>query len=101
MSEDKIILTKEQAISLIGDGQDIHTFRSGHGILVGADHSRKELLESIERAKLIEIGGEACKRMGHGLVVWTSNTDPLFVQADKVLLESIENSLTIKSDDQA
>lgn len=95
MNDDKVILTKEQAIKLLGKRNEIHTFRSGRGILIGADHSRKSLLESIEKSKLIEIGGEACRRMGHGLVIWTSETDPLFVEVDKKEIEELEISLTV------
>ena len=89
---DKVILTKEQAVALLGKRKDIHTFRSGTGILFGADWTRKGLLKAIQDTDLIEIGGEACKRMGHGLVVWTGN-DPLFVEVDKDKIEALEKQL--------
>jgi hypothetical protein len=95
MSDDKIILTKDQAKALIGKRKQVHTFRSGSSILIGADWSRKSIIDAIEKTDLIEIGGEACKRMGHGLVVWTVN-DPLFVEADKEEIEKLEKSLSIK-----
>jgi hypothetical protein len=91
MSDERILLTKEEAIELLGDREDIHTFRSGMNVLIGADHSRASLLDSIEHAVQIEIGGEMCKKTGHGLVVWTSNTDPLFVEADKEAIEKLES----------
>lgn len=74
-----------------------HTFRSGSGILIGADHSLKSLLQSINDAgeEGIEIGGEQCKAMGHGLVIWTGS-DPLFVEVDKEKLLVLENKLIDK-----
>lgn len=95
--DDKIFLTKEQAIELIGDREDVHTFRSGSMMLIGADWSRKDIFGVINDAgeKDIEIGGEMCKKMGHGLVIWTSPSDPLFIEVDKEQLQQLENSITI------
>jgi hypothetical protein len=92
-TDQKIILTKQQAIALIGKRKLIHTFRSGTNVLMGADHTRKSLLEDIKNSDLIEIGGAACKKMGHGLVIWTGD-DPLFVEVDKIELENLEKELT-------
>lgn len=93
---DRIILTEKQAKKLIGKRKDIHTFRSGTGILMGCDWSRKSLMEAIANSKLIEIGGDQCKKMGHGLVVWTSDYNPLFVEVDKEEIQKLENELTTK-----
>jgi hypothetical protein len=96
MSEDKIFLTKEQALKLIGDRDQVHTFRSMSMALIGCDWSRESILETIENAgeKDIEIGGEMCKKMGHGLVIWTSESDPLFIEVDKIEIEELEKQLT-------
>lgn len=81
---EKILITPDEAITLLPDGDQIHTFRSGTGILIGADWSRKSIIEALRNnPDMIEIGGDGCKSMGHGLVCWTSNTDPLFIEADK------------------
>lgn len=90
----KVMLTPEQAKSVLLDDESIHTFRSGRGIMIGADWSRKSILEAIDNnADKIEIGGPGCKRTGHGLVVWTSDTDPLFIECNKAKLEALETEL--------
>lgn len=93
---DRIILTKDQAINLIGERKQVHTFANpGVGMMIGADHSRKSIIKTINDAKLIEIGGDMCKNMGHGLVIWgEADTRPLFVAVDKIELAELENSLS-------
>lgn len=96
MSEAKIILTPAQAKSLLARRKEIHTFRSGPGMLIGADWRKDSIIDAIDKAKIVEVGGEQCKRMGHGLVVWTGN-DPLFVEVDSAKLEKLEAKITKKS----
>ena len=98
MSEDKVFLTAEQAESILVDGDNIHTFRSSTFTLIGADWSRKEIIKAIIQAHIrgadnLEIGGEQCKRMGHSLVIWTSDNNPLFVECDKVKSQKLEDEL--------
>lgn len=83
--EDRVILTKEEALSLLPDEDSIHTFRGLPGVLIGADWDKKELVEEIEHCKC-EIGGPMCRALDHGLVIWTGN-DPLFI---KTRLNSLE-----------
>jgi hypothetical protein len=90
MTEDEIIvLTAEEATSLISNDELIHTFRSSPGLLMGSDWRRSELIKTFKKCR-IEIGGDQCKAMGHGLVVWTSENNPLFVEADKDKIFELE-----------
>ena len=68
MAEERIKLDAEQAASLIADGEEVHTFRAGGAILIGADWERAEILE-ILRIYTPEIGGEKCRAMNHGIAV--------------------------------
>lgn len=79
MSDEKVILTPEQALSMLPDGDQIHTFRSMGFALIGCDWSRSGLEKEI-REKQCEVGGDQCQAMNHGLVVWTSETEPLFIE---------------------
>lgn len=79
MSGEKIILTTEQALSMLPDGDSIHTFRSTGMALIGCDWEREDLEETIRESQC-EIGGDQCQAFNHGLVVWTSETEPLFVE---------------------
>lgn len=89
---ERIFLTKEQALGLLAKCKSIHTFRSGTGMLIGCDWRREELVKTINDLPddRIEIGGEQCRKMGHGLVLWTSETDPLFVEVDDSLISKMD-----------
>lgn len=77
MSNERVVLNKDQALSMLQDGDEIHTFRSQGSVLIGADWSRASILEAIEQNEC-EIGGETCQAMGHGLVIHANG--PLFVE---------------------
>lgn len=84
---EKIILTKDQAINLLDEGEYIHTFMQGGMSLIGCDHSRESILEDIQTADVLEIGGDTCVSMGHGLVI----DGRLFVKANR---EKVNNLIT-------
>lgn len=94
MSDNRVWLSAEEAISVLPEGDNIHTFRSAGTALLGADWMRKELINTISES-LCEVGGEACRAMRHGLVVWTQKANPLFVECDDEKLGQIENAKAI------
>ena len=77
--DDKVILTAKQALSMLPAGGRIHTFRSNSIGLMGADWERDELERAI-KVNQCEIGGNRCQAMNHGLVIWTGEATPLFVE---------------------
>ncbi len=78
MSDERIVLSKDQALSMLGDGDDIHTFRTpGMGIMLGSDWKRQSILDAIEDNEC-ELGGPMCQRMNHGLIIHIDG--PLFVE---------------------
>lgn len=81
MSDDPIILSKEQALSMLGDGETIHTFRSTGLALFGCDWSREQIVEAINENEC-ELGGPACQKMNHGLAIHVDGS-PLFVECKK------------------
>lgn len=78
IEEKRIMLTTEQAVTMLADGDDVHTFRGGGMVILGADWGRAELIKAIEENEC-EIGGESCRGMNHGLVVWVDGS-PLYVE---------------------
>ena len=72
VNDEPVVLDAEQAISMLPDGDMIHTFRSSAMCLIGADWKREKLIETIRKSRC-EIGGETCCQMKHGLVVWADN----------------------------
>ena len=95
--EEKIFISSKEAISILLDGEDIHTFRNSSFMLIGCDWRRQDILDLLkEHDGNIEIGGEQCQRMGHGLVVYTSPADPLFIECDKEKLKELEEKHFVK-----
>jgi hypothetical protein len=69
MTEERLTLTPEHAMSLIADGDSVHTFRNpGPSILVGAEWDRSEIERHV-RSNPTELGGERCREANHGIVV--------------------------------
>lgn len=93
MNEDKLILTKDEALSLLSDDESIHTFRNISNILIASDWDREELVDAINHCKC-EIGGPMCRALDHGLVIWTGD-DPLFVETKEGTLEELERNCNV------
>lgn len=62
-------VTYEQAVAMLPDDDEIHTFvNSAANILLGADWSREDVLEFFRKHDgEIELSGENATRMKHGL----------------------------------
>lgn len=87
MKDEKRFLSFDEAANLLNDGEQIHTFRNGGGMLIGADHSRKSLLESMkEHEATLQIGGDACRGMKHGLIL-EDEVGYLFIETNKEKLD--------------
>lgn len=68
MSE-RVKLSTEEAITMLPKRDTIHTFRNpGPGMLVGADWTRDEIIESVELYGA-ELSGEKATQMGHGMLI--------------------------------
>lgn len=89
----KKFLTVEQAISLLPEGETIHTFYGGVA-LIGADWERQEVIDKLKSVDKIEIAGEMARNMGHGLAVYNNDakymSDILFVETDKRKLDAFD-----------
>ena len=85
MTDDKILLTPEQAESMLPDGGSIHTFLNPFAnTLIGADWTREEVLNLLRRSPQLELGGEMCQGMNHGLVVKDDDRN-VFIECRKDL----------------
>lgn len=92
MEQERKYLTVDQAIACLNEGDTIHTFLNpADSILLGADWSRESVIETLNsHPDEIEIGGEGCRSMKHGLVVWRGG-EPVFIQADEEKLKQFDN----------
>lgn len=87
-------VTKEEAIALLPDGEDIHTILNPPGgMLLGADWSRAEALKELEAATVIKLSGEMARDMGQGLAFLRDlgkGKEWIFVATDKAKLEAFD-----------
>lgn len=68
--DDAYELTVDEALAMLVDGEDIHTFLNpAVGIIVGADWSRKEAEDLIRRSPSRKQSGEQALSMKHGIAV--------------------------------
>ena len=74
---ERVVMTFEQAIALLPEGDHIHTFRSSPGVLIGADWDRENLLLHMQKYPP-ELSGPAATAMHHGMVLIDEN-GPLFI----------------------
>ena len=92
--KEKRYLTAAEAISILPDGDYVHTTYQTGFVFVGADWSRKEIVEKIMNSDKREITGPHARAMGHGLALYPQGakfqSDILFVETDMKRLEELD-----------
>lgn len=83
---DRVFLSYEEAVAMLPDKKDIHTFVQGGMALIGADWSRKNTLELLKTGHP-ELAGDGATSMGHGMVAFRkvdiendNKSDPIFIE---------------------
>ena len=85
MTPDDIqLLTYDEAVALLPDGDSIHTFLDGGISLIGADWDRPAILALLREAHPeIEVTGPAAQSMGHGMAAYRADGTPVFIETRK------------------
>lgn len=83
MNDDKVLISLEEAMKRLPDGDIVHTFRQGGHCLIGADHERDRIIEAMRRAPEIEVTGPQAQAMRHGLAICDEH-GWLFIQTKKL-----------------
>lgn len=91
----KYYLNYDEAISLLPNGEDIHTFYNTSFGLVGADWSKEDILNKLKEVDIvIELTGEQAKSMKHGMCAYNKNakwqSEILFIETDENKLSDFE-----------
>lgn len=98
----KTYITVEQAISVLPDGDTVHTFYNPGFGLVGADWSKEDITDKLRRSDIIELTGPAARGMGHGMCVYSKDTkwqsDILFIETDEERVAALEKELEAMKD---
>ena len=91
MSKILCSLTVEQAIGVLPDGDEIHTFRGALPMLIGADWSRESILKALAETDVIAPTGSFARGMNHGIAI-NAGGRPLFIATDETKLAALEAS---------
>lgn len=84
---EKKFITPAEAISLLNEGEFIHTFRELKGMLIGCDYKRDDLIEILNNCK-VELAGKNAKKIGHGIAIYYQGL--LFVECNRNKLEEFD-----------
>lgn len=91
MTDEKILLTADEAISLLPEGEYVHNYMNPNsGLFLGCDFDRADAEKHIREAFQREIGGPGCQNMKHGLVVWKTEKEISFFETDMDKLRAME-----------
>ena len=92
----KRYITFDEAVSLLPNEDYIHTFRNDIFGLVGADWSKTEILDKLQKSEIIELTGKTARSMGHGMCAYNKDTkyqkDILFIQTNEKKLSVFDKS---------
>lgn len=93
----KYYLKYDEAVSLLPNSENIHTFMNASFGLIGADWSKEDILDKLKQAdNVIELTGESARGMGHGMCVYSKNakyqSEILFIQTDEDKLSEFEQA---------
>ncbi len=90
----KYLLTTDEAIALLPEGETIHTFMSSSGgVLVGADWDREEIIKLLSGQYKPELSGPSAKSMKHGIAVFRQYTGNLFIETNMDKLAKLESEI--------
>lgn len=91
MTDERLIITKDEALSLLVDGEgDVHNFIiTGFG-LMGCDYRREHATKAITEAKEIEVAGANMSAMRHPIAVWDREGKLSFFEADMDKVKAFE-----------
>lgn len=91
----KRYITSEQAQALLPDREIVHTFYNMPFGLLGADWSKEDIIEKLNKSDKIEIAGECARNMDHGLAVYSNDaklqSDILFIETDREKLDEFDS----------
>ena len=89
---EKIFLTEQQAIELLPEGEQIHTFLNSPMALIGADWAREEVIDKIRGSDYREVSGSGARGLNHGLAVYNKGAtvlDVVFIETDSEKLDAL------------
>lgn len=101
VADDRLVITAGEAASLLHDDAEyVHTFMQKGSVFLGCDYERDGALKAFRAAEEIEIGGPACRRMGHAIVVRDIAGRHVFFEADMEKVAAFEAARASASEEE-
>lgn len=92
--EKRKFVSVDEAINLLPEGDEIHTFYNCGNSLIGADWDRQGVIDKLNASDKIELTGMQARSIGHGLAVYNNDTkwqsEVLFIETDKDKLDAFD-----------
>jgi hypothetical protein len=66
----RMILTADEAIAMLPEGDDVHTFTGKMPMLIGTDWSKEDVTDGLKKSLHIELSGEMACSLGHRVCFW-------------------------------
>ena len=79
MTDDVVLLSYDEAVALLPEGERIHTILDSGIALLGADWDREQVLGLLRTTDRREVTGPAAQAMGHGLAAFRDGV-PVFIE---------------------
>ena len=79
MINDAVLLSYDEAVALLPEGERIHTILDSGIALLGADWDREQVLGLLRTTDRREVTGPAAQAMGHGLAAFRDG-EPVFIE---------------------
>jgi hypothetical protein len=78
-ADEIILLSYDEAVALLPEGETIHTFLDSGLALIGADWDREDVLKLLRETDRREVTGPAAQAMSHGMAAYRP-TGPVFIE---------------------
>ena len=86
-------LNLEQALSIMAEGKEIHTFRTGGAVMMGCDMPFNTILRKLKKhEETLQLSGSNMINMLHGLALIDA-LGVLFIETNPLKLQELRNSL--------
>lgn len=82
--EEIVLLSYDEAVALLPDGDTIHTFLNPvPDVLLGADWDREQVLDLLRATERREVTGPEAQSVNHGLAAWDPRGRVVFIETRK------------------
>lgn len=90
-------ITTEQAISILPNDANVHTFYISSVGLIGGDWSKEDIIDKLNKSGVIELTGKTARVLGHEMCAYYKSakykSDILFIETDEEKLSMLEKEL--------